>query len=314
MSHLMLVKIAAIAAGIFAFTLPKTVNADPQQYSTKIIATSTSPVALTHCVASQDAIGSVYVDSSAVNRSSIFLTSYVVRWYAFDHSGVGMGQQDYTYTFQSDLAPNDVTQSVQGVYFLTESLSALASVSCRMESAKFEGGRSWTYGRPWSGHLSPLPHQASSRERSTVVSRVPVQPAASNGASVSAGHVEATVTNAWNDMVNGLLFVHVALDVQAADAEATIGPQNVSLTMGLVGGARRTYQSIDVAAPTYQKLDPLGQNSSTQLTYEVDPKEDLGALGFLHVAAHTKTHVVATFRIGSDGVTNPNDNRQVVVR
>jgi len=155
--RLMFTQGIAIAA-LFCATLPPAASAEEQKYPTKIIATPLSPVTLTNCYGVKDAIGVIYVTNSLINRSSLFLTAYVVRWYAYDNSGVPMGQNDFTYSFQNDLAPGDTTQASQGVYFLTEPDSALATVSCRIESAKFEGGRSWTYGRPWHGHLAPLPH------------------------------------------------------------------------------------------------------------------------------------------------------------
>ncbi len=119
MPRLMFTQGIAIAA-LFCATLPPAASAEEQKYPTKIIATPLSPVTLTNCYGVKDAIGVIYVTNSLINRSSLFLTAYVVRWYAYDNSGVPMGQNDFTYSFQNDLAPGDTTQASQGVYFLTE--------------------------------------------------------------------------------------------------------------------------------------------------------------------------------------------------
>jgi hypothetical protein len=141
-----------LACAVLAFG----VRASAAEIGATIIPAAGEPVTLTHC--------SSYVDPNAIvrlgynNRADVFLTSYVVRLTLFDHSNVAMGFNDFDNSFTSDLAPSDATTYADfWRYPTTEPLSALDHITCRMQSAKFEGGLSWTYGRPWHRPLSKLP-------------------------------------------------------------------------------------------------------------------------------------------------------------
>jgi hypothetical protein len=81
--------------------------------------------------------------------------------------------------------------------------------------------------------------------------------------------------------------------------------------MHLANGASKEYTALPTSAPTYQKLNPLGSQTTT--AYEVDPKVDLGGLGSIIVPAGGTVQVVATFLV-PDVVANANDNRQVGLR
>lgn len=280
---------------------------------TSVIATPGAPVTLTHCTASLDMFADLSAGGSLINRSDVFLTSYVIRWYQYDHSGNLMMSEDHTYGFGTDLAPSDSASA--GSIDLSgsnEPRSALSEVKCRLESAKFEGGLTWTYGRVWHRRLAPMPpaeSQVESEPGSSAVTATAKDPQPRDLSGVG-----VTVANAWNDTVNGNLFVHVALDVRATTAEALITPANIILTMKLADGKNQIFTAMSNAAPTYQKLDPLGQNSTTKTAFEVDPAEDLGKLEQVKLTAGSSSRIVATFAIGNSSIADPKDNRRVALK
>jgi hypothetical protein len=124
--------------------------------------------------------------------------------------------------------------------------------------------------------------------------------------------VAITVTNAWNDMVNGALFVHAAVRIDGAAQDANLAPTQFALTMRLANGAKKVYAAMSRSAPTFQKLNPLNVNTTTT-AYEVDPKEDLGSIGSIIVPAHGTVHIVVTFEV-DDTIADPNDNRQIILQ
>jgi len=127
------------------------------------------------------------------------------------------------------------------------------------------------------------------------------------------GHpITFTVTNAWNDTVNGTLFVHDAIAITGGADDVTVQPGDFALTMQLANGAKKSYGSMTEAAPTYQKLSALSPNNLTT-AYEVDPKDDLGSIGPITVPAHGSVHVIITFQV-PDTVAAPTDNRAVSLR
>jgi hypothetical protein len=89
-------------------------------------------------------------------------------------------------------------------------------------------------------------------------------------------------------------------------ADSTVTPSDFTLTMMLADGTGRTYAGMTQAAPTYQKINPLGNQLIT--AYEVDPQTDLGRMGSVAVPAHGTISVTVTFMV-PDAVANPNDNR-----
>ena len=119
-------------------------------------------------------------------------------------------------------------------------------------------------------------------------------------------------TNSWNDTVSGNLLIHVAIEVQGGESDASLRASDITLTMALANGGKKTYVGMTSPAPTFQKLNPLGNAPTT--AYQVDPKEDLGRLGSLIVPAHGTVKVVATFLVGNDVVANPSNNRNVSLK
>jgi len=293
----------AVLACAFASLALTTVAGADTSYPTRIVAVPNAPVTLTHC---ESAMG-FYLRAidNATNRTDAFLSSYTVRWTVYDHTGTVVGQADLVNTFESDLAPGDETHSKGDSVYWTGPASAIGSVTCRLQAAKFEGNRSWTYGRTWPGKLAPIQQQSSA---GATVSGL------GSTANVPSSHpqVKLAVSNAWNDTVQGALFVHCALDIQGGNADATLSPNMLVLTMQLANGAKKSYGAMTQAAPTYQKINPLGQ--TTQTAYEVDPKDDLGAIGSIIVPAHGTVHVIATFFVGTDVVADPTSNRQVALQ
>jgi hypothetical protein len=284
--------------------------ADAGDLGVGVVPTPGAPVALTHCASNYDG-AYLHASDNAVNRADVFLISYVVRWFLYDHSGIAMGQSDNFYSFDSDLAPGDTTTNGNALFGATEPLSALDHLKCRLESAKFEGGLTWTYGRAWHRRLSPLPHVDSLEKESGTVQSASVAPPAQTSGFAGAN---LKVENAWNDTVNGSTFVHVAVDVRASNSDEVVKPNDLHLTMKLANGGVQEFTAMAGPAPTYQKFDALAQNSNTVTAYEVDPKEDLGALGSVKISASSTAHIVATFAIGNAVVADPRDNQHIALK
>jgi hypothetical protein len=120
------------------------------------------------------------------------------------------------------------------------------------------------------------------------------------------------VTNAWNDTINGVLFVHVAVSITGGAQDVSLQPDDFGLSMQLVNGAKKVYPSIRQAAPTYQKVS-LFDTGNLTTAYEVDPKQDLGSIGPMTIPAHNEVRIVVTFEV-ADSVMNSADNRAVSLR
>jgi len=120
------------------------------------------------------------------------------------------------------------------------------------------------------------------------------------------------VTNAWNDAVNGVLFVHDAIAITGGESDVMLQPDDFLISMHLANGAIKKYPSMTQHAPTYQKYNPADiQNPLT--VPEVDVKEDLGSIGPMTIPAHGSVRIVVTFQV-VDSVENPQDNRSVSLR
>jgi len=132
-----------------------------------------------------------------------------------------------------------------------------------------------------------------------------------NASSAEGDTASITVTNAWSDTFNGAILVHDTISVTGGSADTTLTARQFALTMSLANGARKTYFGLTQAAPTYQKINPLG--STTMTAYEVAPKSDLGGLGSIVVPSHGNVTVTVTFVV-PDALTNSSDNRSVVLR
>lgn len=58
-----------------------------QPVSTAVVSVVGAPVTRIHCGVDLNVASDVLVNVDAVNRSDVFLTSYVVRWFLYDHAG-----------------------------------------------------------------------------------------------------------------------------------------------------------------------------------------------------------------------------------
>ena len=223
-----------------------------------------------------------------------------------------MGQKDDYFTFDSDLAPGDSalkTNAYLGVS-LTEPMSSLSTWHCRVQAAKFEGGKSWEYGHaPWRGRLSPLPKPESFAPSAGNGERAY---SSSNRQGPASPKIAFTVANAWNDTTTSGTIVHVTVDLKGGAQEATLRPADVTLKLALANGAKKAYDAMTQPAPSYQKINALTNQMVT--TAEVDPKSDLGGLGSIIVPPNGSVRVTASFLIGTDALANPNDNRDVSIR
>lgn len=318
--------LALATTGTFSFaqTNPEPIG---QIWPTRIVSVPISPMAITKCStrALTNAMignGSPIVTISAFNRTARHLVAYSVRFMMYDHDGNVMGRPILTYTPKNSLPPHDLDEGEQGQLGgafsgirLSEPITALSSVSCRIDEAMFEGNRNWTYGHAWSGALGKVPVAralpASAKQASSLANTTEGAVSAKTSTS-SEPNLTLAVLNAWSDTVGGNLYIHTAVEVQGGASDKTLVPANIALTMALANGGKKQYSSMQSGAPTYEKLSPLGR--TTQTAYEVDPKDDFGRLGSIIVPAHGKVRIVATFLIGSDVLANPSDNRQVMMR
>jgi hypothetical protein len=141
------------------------------------------------------------------------------------------------------------------------------------------------------------------------------RPAAANAAAAPARTATPftyVVTNAWNDSVNGVLFVHDAIAITGGDNDVTLQPDDFVIAMHLANGALKKYPSMTQPAPKYQKYNPADIQNPL-LVPEVDVKEDLGSIGTMTIPAHGSVRIVVTFQV-VDSVANPQDNRTISLR
>lgn len=278
--------------------------ADAQEgFPAKIVTVSGAPVLLTNCTATKYSSGLGFA-TNVENVADVFLTTYSIRFTIYDHGGTVIGQDDLPVTFTSDLAPGDTALHTYPSPNLSAPLSSAASATCRLQTAKFEGGKSWTYGRTWSGKLSQPPATQSLNDTPSSGLYAAQTPPRTPSLKIA-------VVNAWNDVAEGVTFVHDSISVEGGDNDVTLTPSQFTLTMPLANGARKTYYGLMQPAPTYQKLNPLG--STTMTAYEVDPRNDLGGLHSIIVPAHGTVAVTVTFLV-PDVIANANDNRQVSLK
>jgi hypothetical protein len=280
-----------------------------------------APVEAFHCNTGNNWAG---VGVTFVNRSRHALIHASMELKYYDTEGVLIGRIQREY----DINP-PVESGEQGIfqdYFpyenLAEPASSIGKFTCTIIAARFSGLKSWSVDKRWNEPLvsgsddqSFSQGQSSSGQSSSNddSGNTPDSALDSAGASQSARPaITLSVSNAWNDTVQGSVYVHTALDIHGGASDATLTPDMLMLSMKLANGGKRNYGASAQAAPTYQKISAL---SNTPITAnEVDPKEDLGALGSLIIPAHGTVHIVATFFVGSDILADPNANRQVTLR
>ncbi len=281
---------------------PVAVRADNADVPTSIVAVPNSPITLTSCRAHPAGFGSWDGTFNVLNRTKHAMLSFRVRYRAFDSENVAIGQGTSDVAPSESLASGDTgTYSSETFFGVSEPRSSGLHLNCRVEAATFTGKRSWTFGHRWPEKLLPL-------GRASAFSPLPPLSRRSMPAPPRLG---ITVVNAWNDAVNGALFVHDSITVHGGASDATLRASDFRLTMSLANGSRRTYAGLAQPAPTFQKLNPLGPDMTS--AYEVDPREDLGAMGSILVPAHGVVRTTVTFDV-TDAVSDPQANRLVVIR
>ena len=306
--------VASVVAGVAAALFPIIAFAqssldDRAPMATSIVAVPNAPITLTTCKLQKYGmyrdtwVGNVVI----ANRTKHLGASARVMLVAYDGENTRMDQHSLEITYAEPVASGESMSSPLRVEFQVQGREALiARVSCRVQSATFSGNRIWSVGQKWPEKLLPLHSETLSTTDGGGGGG-----AAAPRPTASTQRAAIVVTNSWNDVVNGVTFVHVALSLSAGDAPAVVRPADVQLTMSLANGLQKTYSALSTSAPTYQKLNPLG--STTVTAYEVTPSEDFGRVGTVTVPAHGEGRVIATFAV-ADALANPTNNRAVSLR
>jgi hypothetical protein len=213
-------------------------------------------------------------------------------------------------------APHDIAtfnNMATGAQF-SEPASAIARVTCKPVAAAFTGKIPWSLDAPWrGGALSGMPRrEAVGADDSTAVE---------GGRSAGSDQVSSPsrssdkpkfeVTKAWNDVLQGSLFVHDMLTVYGGAHDVTLRPEMFQLSLALANGGKKTYGALNQSAPQYSRYNPM--TGQTQYMPEVDPATDLGHLGSMIVPAHGTVTITVTFPV-SDTVADANANRDVAIR
>jgi hypothetical protein len=271
-----------------------------------IIGAKTAPVMLSRCHAKQ---GDGYwhvLSFNGLNRTRHQLLSFDVMLKFYDVDNALLGQTTVTDSQATPLAPDDITPYVtQGLpVSLSEPVSAVTRFTCQATAATFTGNKHWTSTAFWPEKLRPLP-QVQLGDTSDATSAH-----AHRSAALSKSPLDVFVSRAWNDTLNGATIVHAAVVITGGSADSQIHPSDFFLTMALANGFKKHYPALAQGAPTYQKINPLGNMPTT--AFEVDPHVDLGRLGNVIVPAHGNVNVIASFLV-LDPVADANDNKNVTL-
>ncbi len=291
----------AVLAALVAAAAP--VRADEQILNGNLVGAG-APFAVTKCVVAHSESfwhgGTVTV----VNRTRHQLLAAGVALRMYDAENTLIGQTSVSLPVTTPVASDDVAAYEVGFgVSMTEPISAVARVDCRPANATFTGNKKWTYGQTWPEKLLPLPtarHDAGEGEGTRNTGAVRTKP-----------HVQVAVTRSWTDTLDGVLYVHDALAIVGSEGTVTLRPSDLTLTVPLANGARKTYAGLAQAAPTYQRLNPFG--SATTTVPEVAPAEDFGRIGMMTVPPHGAVTTTVTFAI-ADPVAPDATYREVSLR
>jgi hypothetical protein len=271
---------------------------------TSVVATPNAPLAITSCKVGRN-IGPYGdpLNAVVVNRTTHAALSVGVQVRYYDQDGTLVGQGAPTRTLDAPLAGGDdvVLQFSSGAD-LSEPRTAIVRATCRLQSVVFTGRKKWAYGAAWTEKLVPLATEQASYGggKGAAPRQVAVAP-----------HVQVAVTKIWTDTLDGVLYVHDALAIVGSESTVTLRPSDLTLTVPLANGARKTYAGLQQAAPTYQRLNPFG--SSTTTVPEVAPAEDFGRLGTMTIPPHGAVTTTVTFAI-TDPVARDATYREVSLR
>jgi len=284
---------------------------------TSIIKTATAPVTLTACHAADYDTVLPYmafpVHVNVVNRTRYDMISVTIAYRAFDTSNEQIGQATDVLSPAELLRPADTgTYGASVGMGLSEPSNTVGRLTCRVVAATFTGRKTWSYDHRWPEKLLPMDSSGAGGEKGRA--------AGSSGAGGSLSERRpitalVTVVNAWNDPVNGALFVHDTVAITGGNSDITVAPGSFILAIQLANGGRKSYRGLSTAAPSYSKYNVTANNGAggNVLVPEVAADSDLGRMGSITVPAHGTVTVTVTFAV-TDPVADPNANRGVTLR
>jgi len=264
-----------------------------------VVAVSNAPIEVTNCNS-----GGEQRYTNVFNRTSDTLKSFTETWTAFASSGKKLGlAEDIEYDIHPPLASGDsgaYVQEVPDAAFTSGSSSPIARYSCVISEATFTNGSHWASGKSWHGQLLPL---ASAGSGESGASR-------SAGSGSSSGRLKFTVVKAWNDFSPGQYVVHDALMISGGNSPVTISADEFVLSVTLANGGVQQYTGLTKAAPTFNRFNYITKQPVE--APEVDPREDLGALGSLIVPPHGTVMITVSFILAAP-LAEPDANRDVTM-
>jgi hypothetical protein len=256
------------------------------------VAVSNAPIQVTKC--SSDGNRRY---TNVFNRTSESLKSFTERWIAYASGGKKVGAEDLEFDIDS-LASGDsggYDQNVPTAAFTTGS-GTVARFTCTIVAADFGDGTHWSSGKTWHGDLLPL--VAATNGRGT------------GSSNESNGRLKFAVIKSWNDFSPGQYVVHDTLMITGAAGPTTISADRFVLNVTLANGGMQQFVGLTKAAPTYSKFNYFTKTNAD--VGEVNPSEDLGALGSLIVPPHGTVIVTVSFIISAP-LADPDANRNVTM-
>ena len=215
-----------IVAALALVSLPLAVSAEGLPYGaplpTGIVPVPNAPVLVQKCqLARGDQVNNYWSGSLVVgNRTKHVLASTRLVLVAYDVENTRIDQQSLQYQLNQPLASADTTFLPLGVSF-RGSPALISRVSCRIDAASFSANKAWQYGQQWKERILPLTAEQAQVGGEGSTRPPTVKPA------ISVSKPTITVTNAWNDVVNGVTFVHAALSVNTSESPATLRPADL---------------------------------------------------------------------------------------
>jgi hypothetical protein len=283
----------------------------------KVVPVASAPLKLTGC-----RYEGVHRYSTVENSTTHRLRSFGVEWDAYDAHGVQLGGGELEYRLDAPLA-----SGASGSYFEDVSVQQLgvrgqvADFHCRLAFASFDSGKRWRRGQPWKEPLvahahaparlasesTPVPEMDEPNGKSTANENrrydSPVPGAASSGLGIA--HVEKL----WGDNLPSGVYIHATMMLHGGASDERITSSRFAVIVNVANAGQRVYKGLPAPAPTYQKMNALGQMYDA---FTVAPVEDLGSIGSLVVPAGADVRVTVTFGIG--GLLANNDIKVALLR
>ena len=295
-----------LAAGFAMAALGATATANPASYPVEIVRVPNAPAEIVACSASETPAARFFpITADVANRTTRDLRAFEIRIQFRDRNDTVIATTTLHPKMDEPLAPGDQASYSTQTYVPAVDRD-VARQTCRIQRASF-AGRSWSYGQRWPERLRPPVAEKAAASRGGGGGGIGT---AANATGRPASPLRIEVANAWNDVSGYAMLVHDTVVVHGAATDVSLRPSDFALTMGLTNGARKTYNALAQAAPSYAKTT-LGSTATT--AYQVDPKMDLGALGSIVVPANATVTLTVTFFV-SDAVADSGANRGVTLR